>query len=58
MDSLCLSASDQTLIEAREILLRSKRVPTDKLRSVIARSWERCLSLGVDPSGMPSADFR
>ena len=51
MDSLCLSASDQTLIEAREILLRSKRVPTDELRSVIARSWERCLSLGVDPSG-------
>lgn len=49
MDSLRLSTSDRHLVEAREILLRSSAVPADKLRPVVARAWERCLGLGVDP---------
>lgn len=47
--SLYLPTSDKILREAREILLRHGRVPTDRLRPVIARAWERCRKLGVDP---------
>jgi PAS domain S-box-containing protein len=49
MDIQYLSTSDRALIEARETLLQSNAVPADKLRPVIARAWERCLRLGVDP---------
>lgn len=47
--SLFVPTVDQTLREAHEILHRSGVVPSDKLRPIIARSWERCRKLGVDP---------
>lgn len=47
--SLLVPTADQALGEAHEILLRSGVVPSDKLRPVIARSWERCMKQGVDP---------
>ena len=49
MDSLCLSTSERTLVEVREILLESKTIPADRLRPVSARAWERCLTPRVDP---------
>ncbi len=47
--SLFFPTADQNLRQAHEILLRSGTVPSGKLRPVIARSWERCRKLGVDP---------
>lgn len=47
MDSPCIS--DQKLFVAHQAMLQSGKVPTDRLRPVIARAWERCLAMGVDP---------